>query len=62
MRIAKKIQSGLVNINGPTHGAEPTMPFGGNKMSGNGTREAGIQSVYEYSDTLVTSVFRKLEL
>jgi acyl-CoA reductase-like NAD-dependent aldehyde dehydrogenase len=38
------------------------MPFGGNKMSGNGTREAGIQSVYEYSDTLVTSVFRKLEL
>jgi acyl-CoA reductase-like NAD-dependent aldehyde dehydrogenase len=60
MRIAKRIQSGVVNINGPTHGAEPSMPFGGKKMSGNGTREAGIQSVYEYSDTRVTSVFRKM--
>ena len=60
IRTARKIQSGVVNINGPTHGAEPTMPFGGKKMSGNGTREAGIQSVYEYSDTLVTSVFRKM--
>ena len=60
IRIAKMIQSGVVNINGPTHGAEPSMPFGGKKMSGNGTREAGIQSVYEYSDTRVTSVFRKM--
>jgi len=57
-RLAKKIKCGVVNINGPTHGAEPSMPFGGMKNSGNGTREAGIKSVEEYSDTVVTSIFR----
>ncbi len=60
IRTSKMIQSGVVNINGPTHGAEPSMPFGGMKMSGNGTREAGIQSVYEYSDTRVMTIFRNV--
>src|SRR5690606_31123920 len=37
----REIQTGVVSINGPTHGSEPHMPFGGLKDSGNGTREAG---------------------
>jgi aldehyde dehydrogenase (NAD+) len=56
-RVASQVVCGVVNINGPTHGAEPVMPFGGFKDSGNGTREAGIESLFEYSNIRVTSTF-----
>lgn len=56
-RLAQRLEVGLVNINGPTHGAEPSMPFGGVKRSGNGTRDAGIDSLFEYSQSKVVTVF-----
>ena len=43
------IKSGIVNINGPTHGAEFQFPFGGQKNSGNGAKEVGLNSLSEYS-------------
>ncbi|KGA20898.1 hypothetical protein GM51_4840 [freshwater metagenome] len=35
------LEVGMVTVNGPTFGAEPNMPFGGVKNSGNGWRENG---------------------
>jgi acyl-CoA reductase-like NAD-dependent aldehyde dehydrogenase len=43
------IESGVININGPTHGAEYQFPFGGAKSSGNGSKEVGYSSLEEYS-------------
>ena len=54
---ARKVPAGVININGPTHGAEINIPFGGVKDSGNGTRDAGFEAVLEYSDTRVVSTF-----
>ena len=56
-KFARKVPAGVVNINGPTHGAEINIPFGGVKNSGNGTRDAGFEAVLEYSDTRVVSTF-----
>lgn len=56
-RILSSLDAGVVSINGPTHGAEINMPFGGSKNSGNGTRDAGVFSIEEYSDTRVVSTF-----
>lgn len=56
-RMVRTLNAGVVSINGPTHGAEINMPFGGAKNSGNGTRDAGVFSVDEYSDTRVVSTF-----
>ena len=58
-RVAKQISAGVVNINGPTHGAEPNMPFGGVKSSGNGSREAGIECLNFYSEIKVTSTYHQ---
>lgn len=46
----KKYRGGVVSINGPTHGSEPHMPFGGLKNSGNGWREPGTQALDTYSE------------
>ena len=35
------IDTGIVYVNAPTIGAEIPLPFGGNKHTGNGFREAG---------------------
>ncbi len=43
------IESGVININGPTHGSEFQFPFGGAKNSGNGAKEVGYSSIEEYS-------------
>jgi acyl-CoA reductase-like NAD-dependent aldehyde dehydrogenase len=43
------IESGVINVNGPTHGAEYQFPFGGAKNSGNGSKEVGYSSLDEYS-------------
>jgi acyl-CoA reductase-like NAD-dependent aldehyde dehydrogenase len=52
-----RLSVGLVNINGPTHGAEPIIPFGGTKYSGNGSKDAGLTAVDEYSDHKVLTYF-----
>ena len=56
-KIVSSLQAGVININGPTHGAEVNMPFGGLKHSGNGSRDAGIHAIDQYSDVQVVSTF-----
>ena len=48
-RLRNEINAGVINVNGPTHGAEFQFPFGGVKQSGNGTKEVGLDSLNEYS-------------
>ena len=43
------LSAGLININGPTHGAEFQFPFGGIGHSGNGSKEVGVQCLDQYS-------------
>jgi aldehyde dehydrogenase (NAD+) len=45
-----RYNSGVVRVNGPTHGSEPHMPFGGVGMSGNGWREPGSKALDFYAD------------
>ena len=52
----KKHLTGVVRVNGPTHGSEPHMPFGGVGLSGNGWREPGIKSLDFYSDWKQVSI------
>ena len=54
-RAMRDIHSGLVYINAGTTGAEPHLPFGGVKQSGNGHRELGSKAVEEFSE--VKTVF-----
>ena len=42
-RAMRDIQAGLIYFNAGTTGAEPHLPFGGVKQSGNGHRELGWQ-------------------
>ena len=46
----KRVQAGVAVINGGTYGSEPHMPFGGAKLSGNGTREPGTEALDVYSE------------
>lgn len=48
--------AGVVRVNGPTHGSEPNMPFGGVGLSGNGWREPGVKALDFYSDWKQVSV------
>ena len=41
-RYAEQVGSGMVSINNSTSGAEAHLPFGGNRRSGNGSRQSGI--------------------
>jgi alpha-ketoglutaric semialdehyde dehydrogenase len=50
MRFAHSLRSGVVNINLGTYGSEPHMPFGGFGLSGNGTREPGVEALDIYSE------------
>jgi aldehyde dehydrogenase (NAD+) len=52
---AEMLKAGLLNINGPTIGAEPTIPFGGFGASGNGTRETGPDCISQYSASRVVT-------
>ncbi|QGY39009.1 aldehyde dehydrogenase family protein [Pseudodesulfovibrio cashew] len=45
-----RVQTGVVMINAGTYGSEPHMPFGGLKLSGNGTREPGTEALDVYSN------------
>ena len=53
---SSNVRSGVVNINGPTHGSEFQFPFGGQGKSGNGTKEVGINCLAEYSFERLISV------
>ena len=45
-----QVHTGVVRVNGPTHGSEAHMPFGGPGMSGNGWREPGTAALDFYSE------------
>ena len=47
---AERADVGVVTVNGGTYGSEPHMPFGGTKLSGNGTREPGTEALDVYSE------------
>jgi aldehyde dehydrogenase (NAD+) len=47
----EQIESGIAYVNAPTIGSEVHLPFGGVKGTGNGTREAGIEGINEFSET-----------
>ncbi len=46
----EEIEAGITYINSSTIGAEVHLPFGGIKSTGNGTREAGIIGIDEFSE------------
>jgi alpha-ketoglutaric semialdehyde dehydrogenase len=50
LEFAQSLPSGVVNVNGGTHGSEPHMPFGGVKNSGNGMREPGLEALDVYTE------------
>lgn len=52
----KRYEAGVVRVNGPTHGSEPHMPFGGVGLSGNGWREPGNKALDFYSEWKQVSV------
>ncbi|HET7647681.1 MAG TPA: aldehyde dehydrogenase family protein [Gaiellaceae bacterium] len=45
-----RVVAGGVQVNGPTYGFEPHVPFGGERSSGTGWREAGTEALDVYSD------------
>ena len=49
-RAMRDLDAGLLYINAGTTGAEPHLPFGGTKQSGNGHRELGRKAVEEFSE------------
>lgn len=55
-------RAGVVRVNGPTHGSEPHMPFGGLGLSGNGWREPGVLSFDFYSEWKQVSIDREPKL
>ena len=57
---AKKVRAGVVNINSGTYGSEPHMPFGGFGLSGNGSREPGLEALNVYSEIKVISLNTQL--
>lgn len=50
VRFYDKVQAGVAVVNAGTHGSEPHMPFGGRKLSGNGSREPGTEALNIYSE------------
>ncbi len=50
VRFCDKVQTGVAVVNAGTHGSEPHMPFGGRKLSGNGSREPGTEALDVYSE------------
>jgi acyl-CoA reductase-like NAD-dependent aldehyde dehydrogenase len=50
------LEFGIVYVNAPTIGAEIQLPFGGMKSTGNGHREAGPQSLDEFTEWKAVSV------
>ena len=61
MWFAQKIRSGVININIGTYGSEPHMPFGGFGLSGNGSREPGVEALDVYSELKNISILVREE-
>jgi aldehyde dehydrogenase (NAD+) len=55
-KAVQELEFGLVYVNAPTIGAEVQLPFGGMKNTGNGHREAGPQSLDEFTEWKAVSV------
>ncbi|MCX5787865.1 MAG: aldehyde dehydrogenase family protein, partial [Elusimicrobia bacterium] len=51
MRFVEAIEAGMVHVNSPTIGGEPTVPFGGVKSSGVGEREMAKEGVRFFTET-----------
>lgn len=51
MLAIEQIEAGITYVNSSTIGAEVHLPFGGVKQTGNGTREAGIEGIHEFTET-----------
>ncbi|MBM3282354.1 MAG: aldehyde dehydrogenase family protein [Candidatus Diapherotrites archaeon] len=51
MHAIDQIEAGITYVNSSTIGAEVHLPFGGIKKTGNGTREAGIEGIHEFTET-----------
>jgi aldehyde dehydrogenase (NAD+) len=49
-KAVQQLEFGVVYVNAPTIGAEIQVPFGGMKNTGNGHREAGPQSMDEFTE------------
>ncbi len=50
IQFSQQVQAGVVMVNAGTYGSEPHMPFGGLKLSGNGSREPGTEALDVYSE------------
>lgn len=55
-RAINELEFGVVYVNAPTIGAEVQLPFGGMKSTGNGHREAGPQSLDEFTEWKSVSI------
>jgi acyl-CoA reductase-like NAD-dependent aldehyde dehydrogenase len=50
MHFVRHVSAGMAVVNGGTFGSEPHIPFGGRRMSGNGTREPGPEALDVYTN------------
>ncbi|MGH2529587.1 MAG: aldehyde dehydrogenase family protein [Actinomycetota bacterium] len=48
-RFRERISAGMVSVNNSTSGAEAHLPFGGNRKSGNASRQAGIWVLEQFT-------------
>ncbi|MCK5297216.1 MAG: aldehyde dehydrogenase [Alphaproteobacteria bacterium] len=55
IEFTQKVKAGTVNVNIGTYSSEPHYPFGGFGISGNGTRESGIEALDVYTETKTIS-------
>jgi acyl-CoA reductase-like NAD-dependent aldehyde dehydrogenase len=55
-KAVQQLEFGVVYANAPTIGAEVQLPFGGMKNTGNGHREAGPQSLDEFTEWKAVSI------
>lgn len=62
MYFAERVRAGTVNVNIGTYGSEPHMPFGGFGLSGNGTREPGVEALDVYSELKNISLLTRSHL
>lgn len=62
MWFAQRVRTGVANINLGTFGSEPHMPFGGLGVSGNGTREPGVEALDVYSELKNISFLTRSDL
>lgn len=54
-----KVKTGVANINLGTFGSEAHMPFGGFGLSGNGTREPGVEALDVYTELKNIQILRR---